>query len=188
MNKQREIIVLFGRTGSGKSTLVKKIIKPLKRVIIIDALNEYTDGIIFYNIKDFAKYFLDNKNIKSFKIICRFHNMDLNETNEEVFNKLFDLIFHIGNLYLVIEEAEIYISANAKKTVFNNLVKYGRHKNISIIAVARRVTELSNELKSQMNICYSSNQILTKDIEYLKNLGFTKIESLPKYEFEQIIY
>jgi DNA helicase HerA-like ATPase len=183
---QRKIEIIFGRTGSGKTTLVKKKISEIDRLIIIDALNEYTDGLIFYRIKDFAQYFLDNPNLKTFKIILRFHNMDLNTDNEEIFDKLFDIIFHIGNLTLIIEEAEIYISAGNRKSVFNNLVKYGRHKNISIIAVARRVTELSNELKSQMNTCYSSKQVLTKDIQYLYELGFTKIESLPQYEFEEI--
>jgi energy-coupling factor transporter ATP-binding protein EcfA2 len=188
MIKKREITIIFGRTGSGKTFLVKKLIEPLKRVIIIDALNEYTDGIIFYNIKDFAQYFLDNPNLKEFRIICRFHNFDLNSDMETTFNRLFDLVFHISNLTLVIEEAEIYISSNQRKSVFNNLVKYGRHKAISIIAVARRVTELSNELKSQLNIAYSSKQILQKDIDYLKILGFKQIENLPQYEFEKIEY
>lgn len=188
MTKQREITVIFGRTGSGKTTKVKELIKDIDRLIIIDTLNEYNEGLIFYNIKDFAQYFLDNPNQKTFKIICRFHNQDLQKDNEETFNTLFDLVFHISNLTLVIEEAEIYISPNARKTIFNNLVKYGRHKNISLIAVARRVTELSNELKAQMNYCYSSNQILSKDISYLKDLGFTKIDKLEKYEFELIEY
>lgn len=187
-SKTREVTIIFGRTGSGKTTLVKKLIKDIDRLIIVDALNEYNEGIIFYSLKDFALYFYNNPQIKKFRIICRFHNMDLQNENNELFDKLFELVFHIGKLTLVIEESEIYISAQSRKSIFNNLVKYGRHKSVSIIAVARRVTELSNELKAQMNTCYSSSQILTKDIMYLNDLGFTRIESLPKYEFEQITY
>lgn len=186
MKKQRTVKIVFGRTGSGKTTLVKKMIVGIDRLIIVDALNEYEGTTIVYSLKEFANFFLQNPNIKTFNIICRFHNMDFNSNDAETFDKFFELVFHIGNLTLVVEESEIYISAKQQKNSFNNLVKYGRHKDISIIAVARRVTELSNELKAQMNECYSSNQVLIKDIVYLKELGFSRIENLPKYEFEKV--
>lgn len=183
----RDITLIFGRTGSGKSYLTKKLIKDLNRVIIIDALNEYTDGIIFYSLKDFALFIYEN-NPDKFKIILRLHNLDLQKDISLTVDKVFDLCFHIGNLTLVIEEAEIYISQYEKKSVFNNLIRYGRHKEISLIAVARRVTELSNDLKSQVNKIYSFNQVLKNDIIYLNNLGFVKVDKLKKYDFELVEY
>lgn len=187
-NKTREISIIFGRTGSGKSYLTKQLIKNMDRVIIIDSLNEYNEGIIVNNLKEFATFFLQRPNIKRFKVIVRFHNNDLSKDLSDEFNILFDLIYHIGNLTLVLEEAEIYISKRAEKTVFNNLIRFGRHSSISMIAIARRVTELSNNLKSQVNYFYSFKQTLPKDIEYLKELGFTKVETLGPFEFEKVEY
>lgn len=181
LKKTRKIILIFGRTGSGKTYLVKRLISKLNRIIIIDALGEYTDGIIFYNLSDLIDYIEKDFNRETFKYIIRF-------TNDEEIEILFDLIFYISSLTLVVEESEIYISAYIKQSNFLKLVRYGRHKDISIIAVARRVTELSNDVRSQANQIISYKQILKKDIDYLKYLGFTKVENLKQYEYEIVNY
>lgn len=179
--KKRKIILIFGRTGSGKSSYVKGLIKKISRLIVIDALHEYNDGIIFYTLQDFLDYLDRNLKADGFRYIIRF-------SNDEELELLFDLIFYIGNLTLVVEEAEIYISAYVKQSNFLRLIRYGRHKAISIIAVARRVTELSNDVRSQANQIISFKQILKKDIDYLKNLGFSKVEYLKPFEPEIVNY
>lgn len=178
--KFRKIILIFGRTGSGKSFLAKKLIKKFNRVIIIDKMIEYHSDNIFYDFNSLLEYYL--KNIpENFTFVCRFEN----DNDVEL---LFKFCWFVKNLCLVVEESELYISPYQKQSEFLKLVRYGRHRAISIIAIARRVVELSNDVKANADEIISFKQILKKDIDYLKQLGFNKIENLKQYEFEVINY
>ena len=178
--KFRKIILIFGRTGSGKSYLAKRLIKKFDRVIIIDRMLEYESDNIFYKFDDLLDYFLKEKPNK-FNFVCRF------ESDNDI-ELLFKFCWYVKNLMLVVEESELYISPYQKQSEFLKLIRYGRHRNISIIAIARRVVELSNDVKANADTIISFKQILKKDIDYLRNLGFTKIESLKTYEFETVKY
>lgn len=180
--KRRKILLVFGRTGSGKTFFVKKIIDKLHRVIIIDKMYEYDGDIIFYNLNDLINWFLKNKPA-TFKIVCRF------ESDNDIEN-LFKFVWFAKNLVLVVEESELYISPYQKQSEFLKLIRYGRHRSISIIAVARRVVELSNDVKANADKIITFKQILKKDLEYLEHLGFNKDEvlNLQQYEYKEIIY
>ena len=180
--KRRKIILIFGRTGSGKTYFAKRLISGLDRVIVIDKMFEYDDGIVFNNINDMIDYILMYKPDK-FKFICRF------ESDVEI-ELLFKLCWYLKNLVLVVEESELYISPYTKQSEFLRLVRYGRHKSISIIAIARRVVELSNDVKANADKIITFKQILTKDLEYLERLGFDKekVLNLKNYEYCEIIY
>jgi Flp pilus assembly CpaF family ATPase len=48
------IILIFGRKGSGKTTLARKMLETERRVIVLDTLNEYTVGKIYARPEDLA--------------------------------------------------------------------------------------------------------------------------------------
>lgn len=180
--KKRKVILIFGRTGSGKTYFTKKLISKLDRVIIIDKMFEYEDGVIFYSFNELLDYFLTNKPT-TFKFICRFEN----DTDIEM---LFRFCWYVKNLVLVVEESEMYISPYVKQSEFLKLIRYGRHKAISIIAIARRVVEISNDVKANADKIITFKQILQKDLDYLERLGFDKqkVINLKQYEFIEVIY
>jgi len=178
---KRIIYLIFGKTGSGKTTLAKKLLDEFDRIIIIDALAEYSGGIVFYNYEDFRDYLFYYDTEKSFKYILRF-------TTDFEFEQTFNLIFNLYNFVLVIEEAEIYISPYTKKSSFLRLVNYGRHREISIIGIARRTAELSMSLRAQVDKIFSFKQTELKDIENMKKLGLTDLENLPLYKYKEIGY
>jgi len=178
----RKIILIFGRTGSGKSFLTKKIIRNERRLIVIDSMYEYTDGIIFYRLNALIDYLQNNKPA-TFRFICRF------DTELEI-ELLFLLVWELQNVFLVVEESEYYISPYKKISNFLRLVRYGRHRNISIVAVARRVVELSNDIKFNANQIITFKQILKNDLKYLESLGFDadEVTNLKRYEYKEVTY
>jgi len=149
----------------------------------VDTLFEYDEGLIFYSFEDLINYLINNKCYNNnFVFICRF------QTDLEI-NYLFELAYLLGNLCLVLEEAEIYINPYQKvNSSFLKIVRYGRHKSISIIAIARRVVELSNDIRSQVNLMYSFKQINPIDVQNLKKYGFQRVENLKDYEYELVEY
>lgn len=179
LKKQRKIILIYGKTGSGKSTLAKKILKKYDRVIICDARAEY-DGVIVDCFEDFLNYVL---NKEKFTVCCRFDE-DLD------YDYLFKSIYEVGNVLLLLEEAEIYISPYVKRSDFLKLVKYGRHRDINILGVARRTSELSLDFRSQVDVIYTFKQTETKDLKILSDLGFNidKVQALNEFEFEMLEY
>jgi len=179
LKKQRRIEIIFGKTGTGKSTLAKKIVKDYDRVIILDVMSEYP-GVIVTNFEDFIYYIKDKE---KFTVCCRFEN-DLD------FEYLFRAVFEISNLLLVLEEAEMYISPYEKRTEFLKLVNYGRHRDISILGIARRVSELSRTFRSQVNRIYTFKQTDINDLKYLNDLGFNpnEIENLPEFQYSILEY
>jgi hypothetical protein len=174
----RKIYLIFGKTGSGKSTLAKKLLSEFNRIIIIDTQFEYSEGIIFSNILDLQIYHFTNQP-ETFKYICRFDN-DLD------FEFLFRWIYITGDICLLAEEAEIYISPRSTQNDFLKLVRYGRHKNISIIGIARRASELSVDFRSQVTTIYSFKQTETLDLQRMQLLGFEGLENLSEFEYKEI--
>ena len=179
MTKTREITLVFGKTGSGKSYFTRSYIQDFERVVIIDPLHEY-EGLIFTNINDLIDFYEYNKP-ETFRFVCRFEN-------DSEYDYLFEFCNAVGNLLLVVEEAEMYISPYAKSSEFLNLVRYGRHKAISIIGVARRASELSTDFKAMVNRIVSFKQTLPHDLKIMSQLGLENLEQLPDYEYKEVYY
>ena len=174
----RQIIIVYGKTGTGKTSLAQKIIAEKKRVIIIDPKDEYEDGLIFSNLLDLFQFMI-SYNPKEFKFICRFES-DLEH------EYLFSLCQVIEDVLLVVEEAEIYISPFAKSSTFLDLCRYGRHHNISILGIARRSSELSINFRSLVTRLISFKQTEPRDLKIMEELGFKDIDKLPEYEYQEI--
>lgn len=168
-NKNRDVYLIFGKTGAGKSTLSKEIIKQYSRVLIIDPMEEY-DGIIFYDFDTLLFYHRKNL-LQNFVYVCRFEN-DLDIEFAFKFCKT------VGNILLVLEECSIYVSPQAKSSLFLDLVRFGRHNSISLLGISRRTTELHNDLKSNVDKIYSFKQTLPIDIKNMASLGFEGLENL----------
>jgi len=88
----------------------------------------------------------------------------------------------------VVEEAEIYISPYTKSSSFLRLVRYGRHRNIKIIGVARRTSELSLDFRAQVNKIYSFKQTQPRDLQLMQELGFENLDKLSEHEYAEQTY
>ena len=171
-----EIVLVLGRKGSGKSSLVKNVlIKERDRLIIVDSLSEYNDFLVIEDFESLVEYCSENK---TFQIACQF-------TSKIDIEYLFEYIFIEGNLTVCCEEISKYISSYERDTSFTKLIDFGRHKNIDIIAIARRPSELSRTFRAQIDTLYTFKQIDKVDIDIMAQMGVYGVESLEMFDYDK---
>lgn len=96
-----EIILIFGKRGSGKTTLTQTLITEETRLIIFDPLKEYTDlGRTFFDNEKLISY-LEKTHDTFFKII---YQPDLPSEN---FDFICELVYCLYDIVFVCEEVDI---------------------------------------------------------------------------------
>lgn len=177
--QKRKVILILGTTGSGKSTLTRTLIQRSTRKITLDPLAEYS-GTVFYNFLDLYNY-IKEKNLRdsgSMNIVYR-------STNEADNEMIFSLSRTMTNFLLVVEEAEIYLDPRNLNEDFSWLINYGRHNNISLLCIARRVPEINIGFRAMMTSIISFRQVEPRDLGYLEDYGIEpdEVSTLPDHEY-----
>lgn len=173
------IITILGKKGSGKTHLAKNIIAlcPLP-VFIIDSLHEYSQGVIYNNIKDLIYDYVNKLNKSNVYILRPVSDIDI--------DTMFKCVYKINNtLTLVCEEADMYCNPYKIDEYFSNIIKYGRHYNHNIIAISRRPAEINRLLTSQSDCIITFRQTEARDLQYLKQItqDADKAVNLDKYQY-----
>jgi len=154
------ITCVFGRKGSGKTTFVqKRLIPKFSRVLILDTLSEYP-FFYFYDLAMFIQSVKQNYNKSFFRITYR--------PADELDDYFFKFCYSLSNITVIVEEADLYSNAFSANEYFEKIIKYGRHKNINLIAVSRRPAEISKTLISQSDYVITFQQILKRDIDFFR--------------------
>lgn len=168
---EKKIILIFGKRGSGKSYLARKLIENEQRLIIYDVMSEYTDGVIFES-EDFRQFceFWRKVYIHPYRLIFRPLNPD-----EEI-ERIGRLVYALGDLCFLVEEIDCYVSTFKIQPAFANIIQRGRHKNISLIGITQRPYGIHRLLTSQAKEIYIFKTNEPRDREYLKQLLGQDIE------------
>lgn len=167
--------MVLGKTGTGKTVFTKSLIQNSKRLLILDPMGEY-GGTVFFDFDSLATYFENPPD--EFVAVLR-------PSEEEDAEFLFRLARTIGRLTLVVDEAEIYINPQSMPDSFRWLIQFGRHREISLVAVGRRAPELNIYLRAQQTSIISFAQSEPRDIDHLEAYGFDplEIENLEGHEY-----
>jgi len=176
----------MGQRGCGKSFLAKRVQSLWPRRVVIDSLNEYTEGTIVHNFRDFADMLYHFKEVdqKEFVLVYQF-NFE-SHISESEFNEIIRVCYYFANIQIVIEEVQLYSSTHNLPKNLKNALLTGRHQNISLLFTSQRPGEVNKTIISQ---CSHSFIGLTKegnDLNYLKNtLGneVLKASNLPARRF-----
>lgn len=155
---ERNIVIVTGQTGQGKTTFAKQYIASMyDRIFAIDPMEQYPvdymrfDQVVekFPNAENSPKVFkLGVSDIKCFSGMCK-------------------LAYAVGDCCLLIEETDLF---DQKDDAFLNLVFRGRHKKVSLVAVSQRPFRLSINLRSQANRLVAFKQIEPNDLKWLKEI------------------
>jgi len=178
---EKKVSLIFGKRGSGKSYLCKKLIDREPRLLIYDTMGEYTQGVVFgkehweTGLDFWLKHYRQN-----FRLIYRPLVPDAE------IEPIAELVFECGNICFVVEEIECYCSSFQISEKFAAIVQRGRHKNITLIGISQRPYGINRLLTSQAEEIYVFNTNEPRDRDYLRSLLGQEIEpkldQLQQYE------
>lgn len=197
------LITVFGKRGSGKTTVIRDMIKDQKKpVVIIDVLGNFdpeADKIqekknpnnkkwVFCQntpdaIDEIANY-VDNPKSHPGVIVVQDGNID------RCTDFISSALWKIEGGTLIIDECDAIRIADAP--CFNELIRYGRNKGIDLITGCRRPAELDKNITAGADViyCFTTHEI--RDIDYFRvkfgdDLANT-LPSLPPYHGIYIDY
>src|SRR4051812_28903286 len=98
-NLQRDVDLILGKTGSGKTTFARTLIRPLPRVLIADADFEEFNAQVFEDFTDCAAYLEEKRDPE------RIFRASYTPKSAE-YPLLFDLARLVAPVHLVLEEAD----------------------------------------------------------------------------------
>ena len=185
MKKQRKITLVVGKTGYGKSFIVKDAINRLDRVVIFDTLGEYNnyeDFTVVTTLKDLHKELLQKYEDTYMQIICRY-------TEQEQYETALAMCYMVGNLTVVIEEISNFSNAHALSPILEKIVRFGRHRDMSIIGITQRFSDIGLLLRNNLDMLVCFNLTAPNDINYLREIEFIgdNADSVPKLKRYQFL-
>ena len=144
MIKRDGITTISGMRGHGKTSLAKRIlvalIKAKHTVIVYDPMQEYPKEIS-YNPRSDSK---------------------------EEFNLFLKHIWNTGNVFVVIDEAERYLSVRQPLVEYAaKIVNTGRHRNIGLLVITRRLAELNKTVFGLSDKAIFFTTYLPNDNKYI---------------------
>jgi DNA helicase HerA-like ATPase len=178
-NTDNTILVIFGRKGSGKTELSRKIIREYPRVFAFDTLAEYDKGFKVCEGKQACiDAMLSVKDARSYRLSLRCIKLEDNLA-------LMDLAYEFPRSLVVVEETSLYARPTFLPDEIAKLVRYGRHREIDQIYIARRPSEVHRDLTAQADLVISFEQREPRDVKYLRDVAgdaAERVQSLPKYK------
>ena len=157
--KSREIVMVIGRTGQGKSIWTRIYSKPFKRVFAFDPLREFR-----------ANYVTEEGLIKLHdeSLLSADHNMRIGVSDIDSIDLLGSLAFVHGNAWLIIEEGGfIFPNGSRSPNWLREACFLGRHRELNILITAQRPTSIPVDLRSQASRVICFNQREQNDMKWL---------------------
>lgn len=192
--KQTDLISIFGKRGSGKTTLCKNIQRAFPRVVVIDLLQEYSDDECDFrvqNLQDFARILiaLTRARSKQFRIVFQF---DIENSDDETadFDVAMHLLYKFGDCMIVIEEIHHYMRGEQVPEWLRKMILVGRHRGVGIIATSQKPATVSKVFTSQCHHWFIARMFERNDVKYFsESIGDSAqmLLKIPPYHFMHYI-
>ncbi|MDD2773221.1 MAG: hypothetical protein PHP45_05945 [Elusimicrobiales bacterium] len=139
----REVTLVFGKTGSGKTLFSRGFVRGKRRVIVVERWtdkNEY-DARRLPELLDIVRFFKTKP--AAFRVSYSPRNSDELET-------LLNIAWVICDVTVVVEEADTYFEKGGRPgRMFQEVVARGRHKEISLVLVSQNPSRMPKDARRE---------------------------------------
>jgi hypothetical protein len=178
--------LILGMSECGKSYLGRLCVANYPRVLIVDIMGEYQGFDTVKNIPALVAKLKANANKSHFTIVYQF---SLSEKNKiERFDEICQLVFYFKNIHLSIEEVDKYCSPHNMPEWFENLLRRGRHHNISVTMSTQAPCNLNKMCVKQANDIFIGMLKEVNDVNYATNLMMGKRDELLKLKSREFLH
>jgi len=177
--RANQVATITGIRGSGKSYLLDKLINVTPSYVVYDVMHEHENknAVIVNNLKDLHHSFYKQHK----RIIYHPQHIDVVE-----FDWLCLALYSTGNRMFFVEEANRVMPNGQITKGASQLIDLGRHRNVGMIVVTRRIALLDKLPVSQSEHILIFKTVLPNDIQYLKEFigpDADKASALDGYKF-----
>lgn len=178
VTRENDVTIIVGRKNCGKSTRARELALERPRRIYIDAMHEYTDGVIVRDFPSLAAY-LRNKVYDRYSVV--FRSMDEREILAAI-----SIATHgspesppLPGVTYIIDEADRLCSARSNPDAIHHLANYGRHFGVSAIFIARRAKALPADIRASADRYIIGQTFEPGDVDYMREyIGDEKAEAV----------
>lgn len=166
----REIVLIFGRTGWGKSLWAKLYAKYRQRILIYDPAVSY--DVKFLPIEEIVEEVLE-RDAQQFR---------LGSWDPEHAAVLGHLSYAVGKNTLLLEECSMLFTKGQRElpTWAKRICFVGRHRECSLVLIAQRPASVPIDFRTQANRIVSFAQHEGDDLGWLGDfLGRERMKELP---------
>jgi hypothetical protein len=178
------LTAVFGRRGSGKTTMIRAMIPELKKpIVVIDVLGnfegyehdgqEWTDVDTIQDALNEIKNYCENSKEHSGVIVVQSGNLD------NAIDFICSALWKIEGGTLVIDEVDAFSFTDAP--CYDEAIRYGRNRGIDVVTGCRRPAEISKQITAAADRVYCFVTREPRDIEYYREfLGDEIAFQIPK--------
>ena len=183
-NNEAEVIGVLGRTGTGKSTTLKKRIKSEKGTVLIwDFKREYDrEGVEqIDNIFEFIR------SIRSERVKRLAFCPSMKETNRKAqFDIFCRFALELGNCLVVVEEMRFVTKAQWSPEAWALLTMTGRHDGVRVIGTSQRPASVDKDFFGNCTTIRCFSMTYPEDIAVVSkamNIDSSRISELEPFQF-----
>lgn len=187
MNKP-DISFLFGQRGTGKTTEARKLLAVARRALIFDPNREHDSaGVLVHDIRALGGIMQRRYN-KPFRLVYCPPNLTQVRGTREVreFVHFCQLANAAYNVTVLADEIHQVVNVANQGRAFNNLLRFSRHHNNTIITVSHRPADVPRILTSLATKIYVFRTTEPLDLDHIKKrLGIdpAQVKALPDFHY-----
>jgi energy-coupling factor transporter ATP-binding protein EcfA2 len=179
--KSNSRIFIAGKTGSGKTTLSKRVLYPMyTRRVFWDIKGENSDLLVNSSLCRTPAELAAS--IKRGKVSILYQPADISPAD---FNKICEILFNAGNFALFVDEAATVTEPNWIEPWHNQIMIRGRSRGVGIVNNTQRPRACHNTLISEAEHFFIFRLQLETDVAKIKTIlprkYLSEIYTLPEY-------